>query len=117
MGNPGKDLTAAAEQRRVVGFDRDVQPILRGKCASGACHGGAAAGLKYEELMSKKLVDPAAARLSPLAWAIHGRVTARAWDKVAAGGAVQPMPPQGSSPLSAEERRTIVEWIDTGAHK
>ena len=24
---------------------------------------------------------------------------------------------QGATPLSAEEKRTIVEWIDMGAHK
>ena len=117
VGKPGKDLTAAAEQRREVKFDRDVQPILKAKCAGGACHGDTASRLKYEELMGKKLVDPAAARLSPLAWSIHGHVTARTWDKANPGVAVRPMPPQGSSPLSAEERRTIVEWMDTGAHK
>jgi hypothetical protein len=71
--------------------------------------------LTYENLFAKKLVDPAAARLSPLVWATQSRLTTRSWDK--AGAAVKPMPPQGATPLSAEEKRTIVEWIDMGAHK
>jgi hypothetical protein len=60
-------------------------------------------------------VDPAAARLSPLVWATQGRLTTRSWDQ--AGAAVKPMPPPGATPLSAAEKRTIVEWIDMGAHK
>ncbi len=118
VGKRGIQLTIAPEQRREVRFERDVQPILRAKCATSACHGGTAqTALRYEELLAKKLVDPAAARLSPLEWAIHGRITTRSWDKASTDVAVQQMPPQGATPLSVEEKRTIVEWIDTGAHK
>lgn len=117
VGKRGLQLTAAADQRREVHYERDVQPILQAKCSGDQCHGDGALGLKYEVLMGKKYVDPAAARLSPLVWHIQGRNTARSWDHVPQGGAVKPMPPAGAAPLSAEEKRTIVEWIDTGAHK
>jgi len=118
VGKRAHQLPIAPEQRREVRFERDVQPILKSKCATSACHGGEAEpALTYEELLGKKLVDPAAARLSPLAWAIQGRKTTRSWDKASAGAAMKSMPPQGATPLSVEEKRTIVEWIDTGAHK
>jgi hypothetical protein len=116
VGKRGIQLTAGPEQRREVRFERDVQPILAARCSGGQCHGDGALGLKYEVLM-KKYVDPAAARLSPIVWRIQGRNTARAWDKAGAGTVVKPMPPAGAAPLSAAEKRTIVEWIDTGAHK
>src|SRR5208283_972769 len=117
VGKRGLQLTAPADQRREVRYERDVQPILQAKCSGNQCHGDGALGLKYEVLMGKQYVDPAAARLSPLVWRIQGRTTARSWDRVPPGGAVKPMPPAGAAPLSAEEKRTIVEWIDTGAHK
>ncbi|MGC9999694.1 MAG: hypothetical protein ABSE21_06315 [Bryobacteraceae bacterium] len=116
VGKRGIQLTNPPEERREVRFERDVQPIVAAKCATSACHDDEAAPfLTYENLFAKKLVDPASARLSPLVWATQGRRTTRSWDK--AGAAVKPMPPPGATPLSAAEKRTIVEWIDTGAHK
>jgi hypothetical protein len=118
VGKRGIQLTNPPEQRRAVRFERDVLPIVAAKCATSACHGGEAEpALTYAELFAKKLVDPAAARLSPLVWATQGRLTTRSWDKAGTGVAGKAMPPQGAMPLSAEEKRTIVEWIDMGAHK
>lgn len=119
LTHPPAQLTLPPERRRTVDFTRDVLPILAARCATRACHGGAVeprldggskAGLE-------KFVHPGKARTSPLAWALFGKSLARPWDRVPPPPApVRPMPPKGSPPLSDEERRTIVEWIDLGAH-
>ncbi len=123
LTHPAARLTLAPEKRRTVDFRRDVMPVLAAKCANGACH---AAGSKlplktpeaaYKALLAPagKYVSPGKARTSPVIWSIHGRNTSRPWDRVAAAP-VSPMPPAGSKPLTAEEKRAIVEWIDLGAH-
>ena len=108
-------LTLPPERRRTVDFRRDVMPILKVRCAS--CHTKAPLPLTSEQLAYKSLlrqVQPGRARTSPLVWRIHGRNTSRPWDGVAAKpGAL--MPPAGSPPLTADEKRAIVEWIDLGA--
>ncbi len=122
LGHPAARLTLAPEKRRTVDFRRDVMPVLAG-CANRACH---AAGSKlplktpetaYRALLAPggKYVTPGKARTSPLVWSIHGRNTSRPWDRVPAAP-FQPMPPAGSKPLTAEEKRAIVEWVDLGAH-
>jgi hypothetical protein len=125
LTHPGANLMLAAERRRTVDFERDVAPILAAKCATAACHGGAARprltgkGVRfsaaYEALMDR-YVTPGAARTSPLVWAIFGRNTSRPWDGTASEPAGKAMPPAGAAPLSDAERRTIIEWIDLGAH-
>ena len=102
---PAIPLTLPPERRRTVDFRRDVQPILSGRCANRACHDDA--GLA-------KFVDPGRARCSPLVWSILGRNTSRPWDRIPAA-TVRRMPPSGSTPLTADEIRTIIEWIDLGA--
>jgi hypothetical protein len=102
---PAIQLTLPPERRRTVEFPRDVQPILKSKCANGTCHDSAFAA---------KLVDPGRARTSRLVWSILGRNTSRPWDSVPKAE-VKPMPPAGSPALTEDEKRTIIEWIDLGA--
>jgi hypothetical protein len=88
-----------------------------------ACHASAPAlTLKSPEAAYKSLlagasryVTPGKARTSPLVWRIHGRNTSRPWDRITAAPVSQ-MPPPGSKPLTPEEKRAIVEWVDLGAH-
>jgi hypothetical protein len=142
LGHAAAELMLPPGQRRTVDFRRDVQPILTAKCANRACHGGAIppslgepdAGHRpgdavfppaYQSLLARpdtpapadrgKYVDPGRARTSRLVWAISGRNTARPWDGSATVPAAKRMPPAGSAPLTEEERRAIIEWIDLGA--
>ncbi len=109
LTHPPARLTLAPEKRRTVDFRRDIMPVLAAKCANAGCHAP-------EFLESAgRFVTPGKARTSSLVWRIHGRGTARPWDRVAAAP-VSPMPPPGSKPLTPEEKRAIVEWIDLGAH-
>lgn len=103
---PPMNLTLAPERRRMISWERDVAPVLRARCAGGACH------RNISEFQAKIAGE---ARTSPLIWRLYGRKTNRPWDPAAANGAAVPMPPPGSTPLTEDERRTIVEWIDLGA--
>jgi hypothetical protein len=68
-----------------------------------------------------KYVDAGRARTSPLVWRLFGVDTARPWDRLLnlAGSAPKKVrlmpPPDKGGPLSEEEIRILVEWIDTGA--
>jgi hypothetical protein len=68
-----------------------------------------------------KYVDPGRARTSYLIWQLTGGDTSRPWDRgdprpETQPRKIKPMPPAGEgTPLSAEELRTIVQWIDLGA--
>jgi hypothetical protein len=142
LSHAAAELTLSPERRRTVDFRRDVQPILTAKCANHACHGGAIPPnlseadshhslgnavfpAAYLSLLVRpatpapagrgKYVDPGRARTSRLVWAISGRNTARPWDRIETVPVTKRMPPAGSAPLTEEERRTIVEWIDLGA--
>ncbi len=118
VGKPPHELTGPVEQRREVRFERDVQPIIQAKCMTGGCHAGPPApSFRYEDLLTKGLVNPSAARLSPLVWYVHGKMTAQAWDKVSGTGPLKKIPAGGETRLTSDEKRTIVEWIDTGAHR
>jgi Tol biopolymer transport system component len=118
VGKPPHDLNFPTAQRREVRFEKDVQPILQNKCMSGGCHAGPPApSFRYEDLLAKGYVDPNAARLSPLVWYIHGRVTTQPWDKVSGTSPLKKINPDAGARLTSEEKRTIVEWIDTGAHR
>lgn len=118
VGKAPHELNVPPGQRREIRFDHDVQPILQAKCLTGGCHAGPPApSMRYEDLVSQGYVDPSAARLSPLVWYIHGRVTAQSWDKVSGTGPLKKINPEGSNRLTSEEKRMIVEWIDTGAHR
>jgi hypothetical protein len=141
LTRPSIQLTLPPEKRRSVDFTRDVMPILERKCLS--CHRGAAPltlengpadvsqpfNRAYVTLLSAKespespqllgkYIDAGRARTSPLVWQLFGRDMLRPWDpaKRTAAFQVKPMPPAGSPPLSDEEKRVFIEWIDTGAH-
>lgn len=66
-----------------------------------------------------RYVDAGRARTSPLAWHLSGTNTARPWDSAAANrspASVKLMPPPDKGrPLSPEQLRTVVQWIDLGA--
>jgi len=132
-------LTVPPEHRRTVDFRRDVMPIIAARCAQ--CHGepdapvhlpgdptlvsgedGAARFARsYESLLdgvregTGRYVHPGRARTSSLIWRLYGRRTSRPWDEASRQGPVVKMPPAGAEPLSEGEKRTFVEWIDTGA--
>ncbi len=114
LARPAVDLTLPPERRRSISFRRDVAPVLQSKCAALACHGGAVP----PRLMGKSdlagYLAPAA-RISPLVWRLNGKKSSFPWSQLDGNGALQPMPPPGSPPLTEDERLTIIEWIDLGA--
>jgi hypothetical protein len=143
LERPSISLCLPADRRRTVDFRRDVLPIIGRKCVS--CHGPGQAPPRldespkladhanrrtrfnraYESLLTLegfqeggeprgKYVHPGRARTSPVIWHVFGRNTSRAWDGAAAGP-VKPIPAEDSAPLSEDEKRTLVEWIDLGA--
>lgn len=118
VGKEPHELNVPTAQRCEIRFDKNVEPILKVKCMTGGCHAGPPApSFRYEDLLGKGYVDASAARLSPLIWYIHGRVTAQFWDRVSGTGPLKKIKPEGVTRLTSEEKRTIVEWIDTGAHR
>jgi hypothetical protein len=68
-----------------------------------------------------KYVDAGRARTSPLIWRLFGADTSRPWDQHPDPAASAPRkvklmpPPDKGGPLSDEEIRVFVEWIDLGA--
>lgn len=113
---PSVPLTLPPERRRTVSFERDIFLLLSKRCANPACHGGAATPRLEERDHIANLVVPGCSRLSPLAWNLFGKVTARPWDRIDSARKVRQMPPRGSPPLTDDEKRTILEWIDLGAN-
>jgi hypothetical protein len=141
---PSIPLTLPPERRRHVDFRRDVMPIVEAKCASchgpgktprldGGSelvdHGSHAYfNRAYESLLAAhetagerrsafgRYVHAGRARTSPLVWHLFGQETSRPWDiRTKTGSKVKPMPPEGAAALTDDEKRTFVEWIDTGA--
>ncbi len=123
LDSPPPRLTLPPERRRTVEFDRDVRPILERRCLSCHSEGGASprldadgpAGEKggYQRLLESHVVA-GRARTSPLVWHLVSRRTDRPWDSVEGSVSPAPMPAEGQR-LTAEELRTVVEWIDFGA--
>jgi hypothetical protein len=145
LRRPSNSLMLKPEQRRGIGFVEDVAPLLKTHCATADCHGGRKSDLRlpvsknnredadfakwYDTLVrpkgksaSGKYVDPGRARASWLVWQLMGTNTSRAWDMNSLPAAAKPakvnqMPPADHPrQLSPEELRTIVQWIDLGAH-
>ncbi len=130
---PSIKLTLPAERRRTVDFRRDVMPIIAAKCAQ--CHEQAISPLRltrdigpatfnhsYKNLLTEderpghgKYVHPGRARTSPLIWRLFGRNTSRSWDPTFSQKRIPKMPPEQSTALTEDEKRTFVEWIDIGA--
>ena len=120
LGHPAAELTLPPDRRRTVDFKRDILPILSRRCASAACHGGAAQpelSRGREGTVLAQYIQPGSARTSRLVWTILGRNTARPWDRVGSVPAPKRMPPAGSPPLTEDERRAILEWIDLGGER
>jgi hypothetical protein len=123
LDRPPPQLTLPPDRRRRVEFNRDVRPIFERRCVS--CHGeggasprldaGGPAGERggYKRLLESHVVA-GQARTSPLVWHLMGRRTDRPWDDVEAEPNPAPMPAEGG-PLTADEMRAVVEWIDFGA--
>lgn len=141
---PSVSLDLPPDRRRTVSFRRDVMPIIQEKCVSchgqdevpPRLDGGltlvsdpdatAYFNRAYQSLMALaeppegasyrgKYVDPGRARTSPLVWHVLGRNTSRPWDGDAPRRPVEPIPPENPMPLSDDEKRMLVEWIDLGA--
>jgi len=142
---PSISLTLPPERRRHVDFRRDLMPIVETKCVSchglgktPNLHGGlelvdhgshAYFNRAYESLLAAHepagehrsafghYVHAGRARTSPLIWHLFGQDTSRPWDiRAKRNSTVKPMPPEGATALTDDEKRTFVEWIDTGAH-
>jgi hypothetical protein len=141
---PSIPLTLPPERRRHVDFRRDVMPIVEANCVSchgpgktprldGGLelvdHGSHAYfNRAYESLLAAhepagehrsafgRYVHAGRARTSPLVWHLFGQDTSRPWDiRAKTSSTVKPMPPEGAAALTDDEKRTFVEWIDTGA--
>lgn len=90
-----------------VSFQRDVAPILTGRCV--VCHGGNG-GLwldSYETIMLGGDTGPAIAPGDPAGSLILGRIT----------GDIQPRMPLNLPPLNESQIATIRTWIREGAQK
>jgi hypothetical protein len=117
------ELTLLPDRRRRVEFERDVRPIFERRCLSCHGEGGASPRLDadgpagerggYQRLLESHVVA-GRARTSPLVWHLMGRRTDRPWDSTEGQAAPTPMPAEGG-PLTADELRAVVEWIDFGA--
>ena len=109
LTRPSINLMLAPERRRTIDFKRDIEPVLKLKCETAACHAGK--GVRF----SAANVTPGRARTSPLVWAISGRNTSRLWDAAPRDAAQAKLPPTHSAILTPSEKRAIIEWIDLGA--
>jgi hypothetical protein len=144
LERPSIALTLPPSRRRTVDFCRDVMPIIQKKCVAchgpdgapprldgglGVVDRGNGSGefnRAYESLLVAddssgnirfcgKYVHPGSARTSPLVWHVFGRNTSRPWDGDATKRPIKTIPPGEVEPLTDDERRTFVEWIDMGA--
>jgi hypothetical protein len=137
-------LNQPPPRRQTIDFVRDVMPIIHSKCLPCHASDGAPPRLDqgpertvasddgpgfnraYRELLQTvpntggdgfvgRYVQPGRARISPLVWHLFGRNTSRPWDGAAQQGGVKPIPAGQGEPLTDDERRMFIEWIDLGA--
>ncbi len=143
LKKPGIKLMLPPAKRRTVDFRRDVMPIIAGKCATSDCHGAEDTPLNLsserqgpfnraylnllagvgdpagaDSAVAGRYVDPGRARTSPLIWRLFGRNTSRRWDKSHKPGKTCMLMPPGpdAEALTDDEKLTLVEWVDLGAH-
>ncbi len=114
LKKPSANLTLPPERRWRVTFEKNVRPIVENKCATAACHGGAGAP-RLNQFNDFRRFTRATARTSPLIWRLFGRNTSRPWDREPAPASLDRMPPDGAEPLTDDERRLIIRWVDLGA--
>ncbi|MGA2253056.1 MAG: hypothetical protein ABSG53_00205 [Thermoguttaceae bacterium] len=141
LGNSSIVVGPGPGQRRAADFRRDMLPIVRNKCfechrqgqsppyfaeAATLAEEERAARQVYEQLLAPaeasasqngygKYVHLGKARTSPLTWHLLGQNTSRPWDAPAQEGAWKPIPALKKTPLTEDDKRAFVEWIDTGA--
>jgi hypothetical protein len=98
LNKKAPDLTLPVERRRRVDFRADVAPLLGRSCAPAGCHDSKSKlrldGQGITAAALKPLVRPGDARSSPLLKPARHK----------------------EFPLAPAERRTLIEWIDFGAH-
>jgi hypothetical protein len=145
LQRPATVLTSPVQKRRTVDFRRDVMPIVERKCTSCHAERSLGLSLSREERVhfnaayegllaareasgeggrhagpgpaAGKYVHPGQARTSPLVWRLFGTNTSRPWDESYGPGQKFPIcPPSGAEPLTDDEKLTLIEWIDLGAH-
>ena len=130
------ELTPPPDQRRGIGFEEKILPILRKHCATADCHGGRETPLNltgspvqiHEILLGRKssgnpgpkqYVHPGNARSSPLIWQLMGKNTSRPWDRrdpSLRDFKISKMPPADHGAiLNEQDRQTVLSWIDLGA--
>lgn len=91
--------------------ERDLQQAYETLTVPAEQQAGASASLP----VLGKYVDRGRARTSWLVWQVTGTNTSRPWDRVETRK-LKPMPPPGKGlPLSAEDLRTLIQWVDMGA--
>jgi hypothetical protein len=111
---PSIPLTLPPEERRSVEFSRDVAPIVSEHCSDSGCHQDR--GIRRADRQELAPLLSRKARTSPLVWQLLGRNTSRPWDEETADSPSRVIPAECSVSLSEEEKRTLIEWIDLGAH-
>jgi hypothetical protein len=112
LHSPAPALNLPPDQRRTVSYAADVRPLVEAKCLSCHAAGGKGPRLDSEEALAA-WSRTGEARRSPLVWHLLGRATARPWDPEAGAASPKAMP-IGTEPLTADDIRTFVEWIDLG---
>ena len=111
----GIPMTPPVSERRTVDFQRDLVPIIQQRCVP--CHGADQAAPRLDIGLGSlsRYIHPGQARTSPLIWHIFGHNTSRPWDGATNELAAKPIPPDQVEPLTGEQKKLFIEWIDLGA--
>ena len=125
--------TVTGAMFQFVDFRSHVQPILDQKCATASCHGGdkpagalalTADKTAFYNQAYENLLKPGAgsaggfAYVDALGYRARGsflaeKIMAKEYD--APRQLLTPCPPDGAAPLTADEKATLVRWIELGA--
>ena len=137
-------LCLPPERRRTVDFRRNIMPVVQRKCVPchgldgelprldggmelvQESNGQSYFNRAYRNLLGTepskedgkltgRYVHPGSARTSPLVWHLLDRNTSRPWDGRAIDGSIKPIPEHDGEPITDQERRTLIAWIDMGA--
>lgn len=111
---PAPALNLPPDRRRTVSYAADVRPLVESRCLACHAQNGQKPRLDDAEALAA-WAKMGEARRSPLIWHLLGRRTARPWDPEASAAFPKAIPDAG--PLSVEEIRTFVEWIDLGGQR